>query len=241
MGPRLARLSQATGYPRQVSAEELTLHVGARTGDVTGLWWRPRGARALYVFAHGAGAGMRHHFMEAACAALAERRIATLRYAFPYSEAGRKRPDHRNVLEATVRAAVAEGVRRGRGLPVLAGGKSMGGRMTSQAAAKEALPGVRGLVFHGFPLHGAGKPSDERAAHLTDVGLPMLFLQGTRDALADLDLLAPVCRALGPAAQLHIVEGADHSFHVLKRSGRTEEEVLEELSDAVAEFASKVG
>lgn len=216
---------------------ELTIAVDEKIGTVTGLWSEPRGARAVYVFAHGAGAGMRHAFMEAACQALAERGIATLRYAFPYTEAGRKRPDHRSVLEKTVRAAVAAGVARADGRPVFAGGKSMGGRMTSRAAAVETLAGVRGLVFYGFPLHAAKKPSTERADHLADVEVPMLFLQGTRDALCDLELMRPLCADLGERATLHEVEGADHGFHVLKRSGRSDAEVLGELTDAAAAFA----
>jgi hypothetical protein len=187
------------------------------------------------VLGHGAGAGMRHPFMDRAADALAARGLATLRYQFPYMEAGRRRPDPHPILVATVRAAVARAA--GEGLPLLAGGKSMGGRMTSRAAAEEALPGVRGLVFLGFPLHPAGRPGTERAEHLSGVDVPMLFLQGTRDRLADLDLLQPVCRELGSRATLHVVEGADHSFGVLVRSGRSADEVMAELADAVAAWA----
>ncbi len=219
---------------------DIRFQAGPRAGEVSGLLLRPRGASALLVLGHGAGAGMRHPFMERIAAAVSDRGIATLRYQFPYMEAGARRVDPRPVLLATVRAAVAEGRRRARGLPLLAGGKSMGGRMTSLAAAEEGLPDVRGLVFLGFPLHPAGRPGSERAAHLAQVELPMCFLQGTRDRLADLDLLRPVCDALGPRAALHVSEGADHSFHVLKRSGRSEAEVLDEISDAVAAFARRV-
>ncbi len=217
---------------------ELTIEVDETIGTVTGLWREPADAKAVYVFAHGAGAGMRHAFMEAASDALAERGLATLRYAFPYTEAGKKRPDHRSVLEKTVRAAVAAAVARADGRRVLAGGKSMGGRMTSRAAAALALPGVAGLVFVGFPLHPAKKPGTERADHLADVDVPMLFLQGTRDALCDLELLRPICDALGARAVLHEALGADHGFHVLKRSGRTDDEVLAELADRIAAFAA---
>ncbi len=215
---------------------ELTIHVGDRSGDVSAVLQRPDGARALFVFAHGAGAGMRHAFMEAMSGALVERGIATLRYAFPYTEAGKRRPDPRPVLLATVRAAVREARELAGGLPLLAGGKSMGGRMTSLAASEAPLEGVRGLAFVGFPLHSAGKPGDERAAHLEQVDLPMLFLQGTRDKLADLTLLEPVVAKLGARATLHRVEGADHGFHVLKRSGRTDEEVLAELAEQMKKW-----
>ena len=218
---------------------QLRIQVDEKTGAVTGLWREPPDAKALYVFAHGAGAGMRHAFMEAASESLAERGVATLRYAFPYTEAGTRRPDHRSVLEKTVRAAVAAGVARAEGRPVFAGGKSMGGRMTSRAAAAEALPGVAGLVFFGFPLHAAKKPSTERADHLADVDVPMLFLQGTRDALCDLELLRPLCRELGARATVHEALGAEHGFHVLKRSGRTDEEVLAELAERTAAFAAE--
>ena len=208
------------------------------SGEVTGVLALPREARTLYVFAHGAGAGMRHAFMEAACSELGLRGIATFRYQFPYMEAGRKAPNPGPVLMKTVRSAVAEAARLVPGLPLVAGGKSMGGRMTSMAAAKEALPGVRGLAFFGFPLHGAGKaPSAERGAHLTDVDLPMLFLQGSRDSLADLTLLEPLLSRVRPRPVLHVEAGADHGFHVLKRSGRTDEEVLASVCDRFAAWA----
>lgn len=208
--------------------------------EVSALLLRPEDARCLLVFGHGAGAGMRHAFMEQMSQRLAERRIATFRYQFPYMEQGRRRPDHRNVLLKTVRSAVAAAAETAPDLPLLAGGKSMGGRMTSGAAAVEPLEGVRGLVFFGFPLHPAGKPGTERGEHLEQVSLPMLFLQGTRDKLADLELLRPICAELGQRATLHVVEGGDHSFHVLKRSGRTVSEVLDEIADVVGEWAQKV-
>jgi predicted alpha/beta-hydrolase family hydrolase len=211
------------------------LRVGERSVSV--LLLRPPGARWLLVLAHGAGAGMRHRFLEAAAARLAARGIATFRYQFPYMEAGSGRPDRPPKLVAAVRAAVAAAAREAPGLPLLAGGKSMGGRMTSTAAAEEPLPGVRGLVFFGFPLHPPGRPGTERAAHLAAVSAPMLFLQGTRDDFAGLDLLRPVLAPLGALATLHVVDGADHSFGVRKASGRTGEEVLDELADAVAAWA----
>jgi predicted alpha/beta-hydrolase family hydrolase len=191
-------------------------------------------ARACYVFAHGAGAGMTHSFMAAVAAGLAERGIATLRYQFPYMEKGAKRPDPPAVAHAAVRAAVMEAARRCPGQPLIAGGKSFGGRMTSQAQASAPLEGVRGLAFFGFPLHPAGKPSDDRAKHLYEIKIPLLFLQGTRDSLADLKLLEPVIKRLGRSATLHRVEGADHSFHVPARSGRNDAEVMCEILDAFA-------
>ena len=224
-----------SGAPR-----ELSVHVGERSGDVTALLLRPADARAVYVLAHGAGAGMRHSFMEAIAERLAVRRIATFRYQFPYTERSGRRPDPQPVLLATVRAAVAAAREHCPDLPLLAGGKSMGGRMTSLAVEAGKLAELHGLVFLGFPLHAAGRPGSARADHLDDVVLPMLFLQGTRDRLAELDLLRPVCARLGARATLWIVEGGDHSFHVLKRSGRSDAEVLDELADQTAAFASKV-
>jgi predicted alpha/beta-hydrolase family hydrolase len=217
---------------------ELAIQVGDRVGRVSALLELPGNARALYILAHGAGAGMRHRFMQAIATGLAERGVATLRYQFPYVEAGERRPDPPGVLEATVRAAVARAAEEVPDLPLVAGGKSLGGRMTSSAAAKSPLPGVRGLVFLGFPLHAPGRAGTERAAHLERVGLPMLFLQGTRDALADLTLMRTVCERL-PGATLHVVEGGDHSFAVLKRSGRTEGEVMAELPDTIVAWLSR--
>jgi predicted alpha/beta-hydrolase family hydrolase len=202
--------------------------------DVSALLLRPRDARALLVLGHGAGVGMRHAFMEAISQNLAEVGIASLRYQFPYMEAGRRRPDSRRVLLATARAAIRVASEEAPELPLVAGGKSMGGRMTSLAAAEAPLEGVRGLVFFGFPLHPAGQPGTERANHLADVAPPMLFLQGERDRLADLELLAPIGVQLGPRATLHVVADADHGFHVPKRSGRTDEEVLADLAQTVA-------
>lgn len=200
------------------------------SGEVSALMLRPRGARCLLVFGHGAGAGMTHAFMNAMAHRLADRRIATFRYQFPYMERGRSFPDKPAVLVRTVRAAVVAAGNAASDLPLVAGGKSMGGRMSSQAASNQPLGRTRGLVFFGFPLHPAGKPGTERAEHLSRVPLPMLFLQGTRDKLADLDLLRPVVDDLGQRAKLHVVDGADHGFHVLKRSGRTDEEVLDDLA-----------
>ena len=219
---------------------DLVLQVGERVGAVSALLELPGSARALYVLAHGAGAGMRHRFLQAVAAGLAERDIGTLRYQFPYMEAGGCRPDPPGVLEATVRAAVARATAAAPGLPLLAGGKSLGGRMTSGAAAKSPLPGVRGLVFLGFPLHAPGKPGVERAAHLARVQIPMLFLQGTRDTLADLGLVKGVTGRLA-GTTLHVVEGGDHSFAVLKRSGRTETEVMIELLDTIVDWMAREG
>ncbi len=220
-----------------MKAERMTIAVDERT-RVSGLLVAPRGALACYVLAHGAGAGMTHPFMEAVANELAERSIATLRYQFPYMESGGKRPDSPKVAQATVRAAVAEAARALPKLSLIAGGKSFGGRMTSQAQAAGALPGVKGLAFLGFPLHPAGVPSDERAKHLFDVEIPMLFLQGTRDALADLTLLKPLVKRLGKRATLHLVDDGDHSFHVPARTGRKDAEVRGEMLDAFAVWAA---
>lgn len=210
------------------------------SGEVSALLTRPRGAESLYVFAHGAGAGMRHPFMSAVAQRLADRKVATFRFHFPYMEAGRGGPNPAPVLVKTIRSAVAEAARLAPGLPLVAGGKSMGGRMTSTAAAQEALPGVLGLAFIGFPLHAAGRPSSDRGAHLADVSLPMLFLQGTRDKLAELSLLEPLVRDLDPAPTLHVVEGADHGFHVPKSSGRTDADVLDELCNVLSGWIGTV-
>jgi predicted alpha/beta-hydrolase family hydrolase len=222
---------------KAAGAEQLRIDIENNV-SVSALLLRPPQARACYVFAHGAGAGMTHPSMEVIAAGLSERGIATLRYQFPYMEKASRRPDPPAIAHAAVRAAVAEAARSCAGLPLVAGGKSFGGRMTSQAQAKVPLAGPRGLAFFGFPLHPAGKPSSDRAKHLADVQIPMLFLQGTRDALAELNLLEPVVKSLGPRAALHLVKDADHSFHVPARSGRNDREVMTEVLDT---FAAWVG
>ena len=215
---------------------DLEIDLGGSLGSVPGILLRPPDAWLLYLLAHGAGAGMRHRFMDAIAEALAARRIATLRYEFPYMAGGARRPDPPQVLQVTVRAAAAAAVRLAPDLPLVAGGKSLGGRMTSGAQARERLPGVHALVFLGFPLHPPKQPGVSRAEHLAGVHVPMLFLQGTRDDLADLALVTGVCRDLGPRATLHVVDGANHAFEVLKRSGRTNEEVREELVRTTEEW-----
>jgi predicted alpha/beta-hydrolase family hydrolase len=218
---------------KAIRAQQLEIEI-EKTGSVSALLIRPAEARGCFVFAHGAGAGMTHPFMETVAQGLSERGVATLRYQFPYMEKASKRPDSPAVAHAVVRAAVAEAARCCAGLRLIAGGKSFGGRMTSQAQAISPLPGVDGLAFLGFPLHPAGKPSSDRAKHLADIRVPMLFLQGTRDNLAELSLLEPVVKSLGPAASLHRVEAADHSFHVPARSGRNDREVMDEILNAFA-------
>ena len=216
----------------------LTLQLPA--GSICALADEPSQAHAACVLAHGAGAGMQHAFMAAIATGLAARGVAVLRFQFPFMEQGSKRPDPPAVAQAAVRAAAAEAARRWPGLPLFAGGKSFGARMTSQAQAAGALPQVRGLVFFGFPLHPAGKPAVDRADHLAAVRLPMLFLQGTRDALADLALVRQTTARVGERATLHVVEGADHGFEVLKRSGRTNEAVLEEVVATAAAWMQRV-
>ncbi len=226
------------------TAEELRFGVEG-AGEVSALLVRPplanaRGkekAKWLLVLGHGAGAGMHHPFMSKLAGELAGAGVATLRYQFPYMEERRKVPDAPAVLTATVAAAVRAATKAAPDLPLLAGGKSMGGRMTSQAAAEGKLPGVRGLIFFGFPLHPPNRPGTKRAKHLAKVTMPMLFLQGTRDTLADLKFLKPICAKLGERATLHVIETADHSFHVLKKSGRSDEEVLRELAETTVEWA----
>ena len=206
------------------------------TGTVSGLWQEAASSEAVLVLAHGAGAGMEHPFMRATAEALATVGISTLRYQFPYVEQGRRRPDSPKVARRTVRAAVAKAADEAGERPLFAGGKSFGGRMTSSAAATDRFPGVRGIVFFGFPLHRPGSPSVERAAHLADVAVPMLFLQGTRDALADLGLMREVVGGLGARARLHVVDGADHGFAVPKRMEKDQAAVLREMADTVAEW-----
>jgi len=213
-------------------------------GEVSALLSRPAKARWLLVLAHGAGAGMSHPFMAKLADELASVGVATLRYQFPYMEERRRIPDAPAVLTATVVAAVRAAAAAAPGLPLLAGGKSMGGRMTSQAAAEHplhgALDGVQGLVFFGFPLHPPGRPATKRGDHLAKVTAPMLFLQGTRDTFAELQLLRPVCAKLGSRATLHVIKTADHSFHVLKSSGRTDAEVLRELAGTTISWANGI-
>jgi uncharacterized protein len=208
--------------------------------EVSALLLRARDARNLLVLGHGAGAGMTHPFMEALAQELSGQGIATLRYQFPYMEARRRVPDSPATLIATVRAAVHAAQETAPDLPLIAGGKSMGGRMTSQAAAEAPLAGVHGLVFFGFPLHPPKRPSTKRADHLSRVTVPMLFLQGTRDTLADLELLRPICEKLGANAALQIFDTADHSFHVLKRSGKSDAETLHEIAQGVSIWAGKL-
>jgi predicted alpha/beta-hydrolase family hydrolase len=216
-----------------VSPQQLKLRVDG-ADEVSALLLRPPQAGACFVFAHGAGAGMSHEFMERVATGLGDRGIATLRYQFPYMENGSRRPDPPAIAHAAVRAAVAEAARCCAGLTLIAGGKSFGGRMTSQAQASAPLAGVRGLAFLGFPLHPAGKPSEARAKHLGDVDIPMLFVQGTRDKLAELPLIEPVVKRLGLSASLHQVAEADHAFHVLARSGRNDREVMGEIIDTLS-------
>lgn len=216
-----------------VSPQHLKLQIDS-AGTVSALLLQPPSAQACFVFAHGAGAGMTHEFMEQAASGLRDRGIATLRYQFPYMEKGSRRPDLPATAHAAVRAAVAEAARCCPGLVLFAGGKSFGGRMTSQAQAVAPLPGVRGLAFLGFPLHPAGKPSDARAKHLADVDLPMLFIQGSRDKLAEPQLIEPLVKRLGASASLHPVQDADHAFHVLARSGRNDRDVMNEITGALS-------
>jgi len=222
-----------------MAAKKITIPL-AGGGRVSGLLDAPAKPLALYVLAHGAGAGMAHPFMAAVAAELVPRRIATLRYQFPYMEAGSKRPDPPARAHSAVRAAVDEAARLLPGLPLIAGGKSFGGRMTSQAQAASLLPGVRGLAFLGFPLHAAGKPSAERGAHLADIKIPLLLLQGTRDALADLTQLEPLVKTLGKRAALKLFKDADHSFHVPAKSGRKDAEVRAEMLDALAGWIGRL-
>jgi predicted alpha/beta-hydrolase family hydrolase len=232
-------MTEYAGTDVPSAPQPVTIAVGETT-RVSGLLQVPPQARACYVLAHGAGAGMTHPFMAAVAAELGERGIATLRYQFPYMEQGGKRPDPPELVHATVRAAVAEAARLAPDLPLIAGGKSFGGRMTSQAQAAAPLAGVCGLAFLGFPLHPAGQPSRDRGKHLFDVHIPMLFLQGTRDTLAELDQLEPLCAALGSRATLKLFQDADHSFHVPARSGRKDAQVRSDVLDALAEWIESV-
>lgn len=223
-----------------MSAGSRPVAIAVDGGRVSGLLQTPPGARAGLVLAHGAGAGMAHPFMAAVAEGLAARGVATLRYQFPYMERGAKRPDSPAIAQEAVRAAVAEGAQLLPGLPLFAGGKSFGGRMTSQAQAGSPLPGVLGLAFLGFPLHPPGRASDERGRHLLEVQIPMLFLQGSRDDFADMELLEPLVARLGARAMLKVLAHADHSFHVPARSGRKDAEVRDELLDALAGWIGAV-
>lgn len=217
------------------------LKIAVEDSEVSALWFAPPKPRAALVLAHGAGTDMAHKSLAAIAGGLAERGIASLRYNFLYSEHGSSRTDSPPRAHAAVRAAVSEAERLAGKLPLFAGGRSFGGRMTSQAQALEPLPNVRGLIFFAFPLHPAGKPSDERAEHLYDVKFPMLFLQGTRDALAEVDLLKPVIKKLGARATLKLLEGADHSYHVAAKTGRNDADVLAELLDTAADWIAAQG
>jgi predicted alpha/beta-hydrolase family hydrolase len=217
-------------------ATDLRFQVSPAIGEVSAFLLRPPDAWLLYVLAHGAGAGMRHQMLERMAASLAAQGVATFRYQFPYMEAGRGRPDVPAVLEATVRAAVTRAGEIVPELPVVAGGKSLGGRMTSSAASTRPLDRVRGLVFLGFPLHPPGQPGTHRASHLQAVGIPMLFLQGTRDGFARLELITDVTNQLKPRSTLYLVEGADHSFGVPRKANRTPEQVLEELASVIRQW-----
>jgi predicted alpha/beta-hydrolase family hydrolase len=221
------------------SAQSVIINVGDAQ-RVSGLLQAPANARVCYVLAHGAGAGMAHPFMTAVAEELAQRGIATLRYQFPYMERGSKRPDAPKLAQDTVRAAVEELARLAPELALIAGGKSFGGRMTSQAQAASPLPGVRGIAFLGFPLHPSGRPSDERGKHLFDVQVPMLFMQGTRDALADVQLLQRLIAKLGARAALKLFQDADHSFHMPARSTRKDAEIRAEMLDALAGWIGKI-
>jgi uncharacterized protein len=211
-----------------------------RAGEVSAILVRPRGAQFLLVLAHGAGAGMTHPFLAKLAGELANAGVATLRYQFPYMEQRRRRPDSPAVAIATVTAAVNTAAQLAPELPLLAGGKSFGGRMTSTAAAQGLLSNIHGLVFFGFPLHPPNKPGTKRAEHLRGVQQSMLFVQGTRDTLADLNLLRPICEQLGPRVTLHIINTADHSFHVLKSSGKDGVGVLRELAERTASWAKEI-
>jgi predicted alpha/beta-hydrolase family hydrolase len=222
-----------------MATKPITLRIDDAT-EVSALWDKPRDAKAVLVLAHGAGAGMTHKHMAAAAEGLAARGVAVLRFNFPYMERGSKRPDSPAIAHPAIRAAVAHGKKLAGSLPLFAGGRSFGARMTTQAQALEALPHVRGLVFFAWPLHPAGRPGIERAEHLSAVKLPMLFLQGTADELAETKLLKPVVAKLGKRATLHLVEHADHSFHVPAKSGRKDPEVMDEILDVAADWIAKV-
>jgi predicted alpha/beta-hydrolase family hydrolase len=212
------------------------LDVSKSTGKVSAIFYSPDKPGSVLVFAHGAGAGMKNKFMEQVSLSLAEKGIATLRFNFPYMEKGKKIPDSKSVCSETIIVAVDKAARLCPKTPVFAGGKSFGGRMTSTAASEGLLPNIKGIIFFGFPLHAPGKPSNDRAEHLYKVTVPMLFLQGSRDALASLDLLKPVCKKIGKNAELFVIEGADHSFHVPKESKMNDNDIIEMISEEVKKW-----
>lgn len=220
--------------------QQFAVQIGDKSGSVEALLLQPDDMHTLFVFAHGAGAGMQHAFMQSLSEMLAALGVGTLRYQFPYMQQGGRRPDPPALLEATVRAAIAKGHELAAGATLVAGGKSMGGRMTSQALARQHDARVAGIVFVGFPLHQPNKPGIARAEHLASVRVPMLFLQGTRDTLADIDLIRQVHAGIAERATLHVIDGADHSFSVLKRSGRTNQDVLQELANVVSSWVTKL-
>jgi len=216
--------------------KSLKIKVSEKIGEVSLLYYSPADAKSIFVFAHGAGAGMKNKFMEQVSLLLAENGIAALRFNFPYMEKGKKVPDNKAICAATISAACEKASMLAPKLPLFAGGKSFGGRMTSTAASEGLILGVKGIVFFGFPLHAPGNPSNERAEHLYKVTIPMLFLQGTRDSLASLDLLKPVIKRIGKKAKLFIVEGADHSFHVPKDNKLKDKDVIELLCKEVKQW-----
>ena len=218
--------------------QEVRFQATSSSGDVSGLLVKPVTAEWLLVLAHGAGAGMRHPSMSSYAQHLADRKIATFRCQFPYMEKGSRRPDPLTIAIKTVRSAVGKALELADGLPLIAGGKSFGGRMTSTAQSKEALDGVRGLIFYGFPLHAPGKPSSDRGDHLYNVRIPMLFLQGTRDSLANLDYLKPIVGKIGKLATLEVIDQADHSFKVPKSTGLAEHDVMNDLTDRIVNWSN---
>jgi predicted alpha/beta-hydrolase family hydrolase len=222
------------------TVSELRFAAAPGAGEVSAILLRPPVCHALIILGHGAGAGMRHRFMDGIAQALSAHGIGTFRYQFPFVEAGRRRPDRAPVLTGTVRAAVAAARELEPDLPLLAGGKSMGGRMTSSAQAESSLAGIRGLVFLGFPLHLPGDPSNARSDHLNDVDVPMLFVQGTRDRLAEMDRMAAVVESLGDRAELRVVQDADHGFDVLKRTGKSIAEIYDDMAVVVRSWTDTI-
>ena len=222
-----------------MTTKQLKIAISEKAGEVSALLFQPDSMSHLLVLAHGAGAGMIHPFMEQLAHDLSEQGIGTLRFQFPYMEKGGRAPDRPPVATATIQKVIQTATELAEGIPLLAGGKSFGGRMTSTLASQEKITQLKGLVFFGFPLHGIGKPSTDRAAHLQEIDLPMLFLQGTRDKLAEIDLITPVCNDL-PLATLKIMEGADHSFKMLKRSGVTQEEMIRRLAETTREWSGEI-